>query len=95
MRCDSVSEFSEHGTGAFMWTRGSHPRLVIAIHWNGAPGFEVVGLNVDGWGFPGGEHKLENGSDDDWYDRPTITGSIPGADWHGWLREGRLTTQAP
>ena len=87
-----LREMVQHGIGGFMWVKGIHPRMYLIIPCASVtPGWEVRSLDVDGWGFPGGHHTLVNGN----LDRPTLQGSIPGHTWHGWLRDGRLTTTPP
>ena len=79
------------GPGAFVWQKGPHPRLVLLVPNSDSPGgFECVRLNVKGWGYEAGQHGW-NGD----LDHPTIDGSIPGATWHGWVRNGYLTLQNP
>ena len=74
-------------------TKGPHPRLLIIVPCKvTVQKWEILSLNVDGWGFPGGDHKLMTRSDDP---QLSIHGSIPGVTWHGWLHEGMLTDTKP
>ena len=45
---------------------------------------------MKGWGFPGGDHAWNGDTH-----KPTLRGSIPGTEWHGYLVDGELTLEKP
>ena len=80
-----IQGLTAYGPGAFIWSKRGKPRLIILVPHNGPAGFEVIAVNVREWGFPSGKHSKDSN-----YERPTITGSIVGRDWHGRLKGGYL-----
>ena len=88
---DDLTGLIDYGIGAFVWDKGVHPRLLVIIPCESTKmKWEVVKLNVKGWGSLEGLHGWDNN-----FDKPTLEGSIPGASWHGWLIDGFLTTKKP
>ena len=83
---NTYHELFDYGVGAFVWREGPPARLLLLIPWTrGSVPYELVALDVQGWG-PGGLHGW-NGD----IEAPTIYGSIAGYTFHGWLLDGYLT----